>query len=91
MTREEIIDEMGEVRRDLAAFLESRDALQRRISEMDSRPKRRELFTEWAATQALMNVLVMAVTRCEGLLEDYRSALDRMDAPDNLVRFVRET
>lgn len=91
MTREEIIDEMVEVRRDLTAFLESRDALQRRISELDNKPKRRELFTEWAATQALMNVLIMAITRCEGLLEDYRSALDRMGPPDNLVRLVRET
>ena len=91
MTRTELIDEIAETRRDLEAFLEARDALQRRVSELDSKPQRQRFFTEWAATQALMNVLIMATARCEGLLEDYRHNLDRMETPDNLVRLVRET
>ena len=90
MTRAELIDEIRETRRDLSAFVEARDALQRRILELDGNPSRQRFFSEWAATQALMNVLIMATTRCEGLLEDYQKNLDQMETP-SVVRLVRET
>lgn len=91
MTRDDIIDEIRETRRDLSAFVEARDAIQRRIAELDGNPKRQEFFLSWAATQALMNVLILATTRCEGLLEDYQRNLMRMETPDNLVSIARET
>ena len=90
VTRDELIDEIQETRRDLSAFVEARDALQRRVLELDGNPRRQRFFTEWAATQALMNVLIMATTRCEGLLEDYQKNLDQMETP-RVVRLVRET
>ena len=90
MTREELIDEIRETRKDLSAFIEARDALQRRVLELDGNPQRQRFFSEWAAVQALMNVLIMATTRCEGLLEDYQKNLDQMGTP-NVVRLVRKT
>jgi hypothetical protein len=91
VTRKELIDEIRETRRDLRAFIEARDALQRRVREMDDDPCRQEFFTGWAATAALLNVIILATTRCEGLLEDYQKNLDQMETPDNVVRLVRET
>lgn len=91
MTRDDLIDEIRETYKDLSSFREARDAIQRRVVEMDGNPKRQEFFLSWAATQALMNVLILATTRCEGLLEDYQRNLMRMETPDNLVSIVRET
>lgn len=90
MTRDELVDEIRETRKDLRAFMEARDAVQRRVLELDINPQRQKFFVSWAATQALMNVLILATTRCEGLLEDYQENLDRMETP-NVVRLVRET
>jgi len=90
VTRDELVDEIRETRKDLRAFMEARDAVQRRVLELDINPQRQKFFVSWAATQALMNVLILATTRCEGLLEDYQENLDRMETP-NVVRLVRET
>lgn len=87
MKREEIVSELQATRRDLVAFKESRDALQRRINEMEGSP-RQETFVGWAATQVIMNGLVLATVRCEGLIEDYRKVLEELDAPDNIVQLV---
>lgn len=91
MTRDELVDEIRETRRDLQAFTEVRDAIQRRALELEDNPGRRKFFVEWAATQALLNVVILAMTRCEGLLEDYQKNLDQMETPNNVVRLVRET
>lgn len=90
MTRDELVDEIEETRRDLRAFTEARDIIQRRVLALDSNPSRQRFFVDWAATQALLNVFILATTRCEGLLEDYQKNLDRMETP-NVVRLVRET
>jgi hypothetical protein len=86
-TRTEIVDELREVGKDLQAFKKSRDAVQHRINEMEGTP-RQETFVNWAATQAILNTLIMTTTRCEGLIEDYRKVLESMDAPNNVVKLV---
>ena len=86
-TRTEIVDELREVEQDLRAYRQARDALQRRINEMEGTP-RQEIFLQWAVTQVVMNSLIIATVRCEGLIEDYRQVLETMDAPDNVVALV---
>lgn len=88
VSRQDILEEILQVQKDLDAFKRSRDAIQRRIQELEGSPHE-EKFVKWAATQAIMNVLILAVSRCEGLIEDYRTALEKMDAPDNVVQLVR--
>ena len=87
MERADVVDELREVAKDLRAFKESRDAIQRRINDMEGSP-RQDTFVQWAATQAILNTLIMATTRCEGLIEDYRKVLEELDAPDNVVELV---
>ena len=84
MERDAIITELREVERDLAAFSESRSVLHRRIQEMDGTP-RQEMFTSWAMMQILLNAYVLAIVRCEGLIQDYRKALEQLEVPNNVV------
>jgi precorrin-4 methylase len=86
--REDLVEEISRVLKDLATFKRSRDVIQARIQELEGSPHQ-EKFMKWAATQAIMNVLIMAIVRCEGLVEDYRTALEKMDAPNNVVQLVR--
>jgi hypothetical protein len=80
MKREDLIEEASNVSRDLTAFRECRDVLGRRMGEMESEdPKRLEDFEQWACTQVVMNGFVLAITRCEGLLEDYQNMLNQME------------
>lgn len=88
VSREDILEEIQQVQKDLLAFQRARDEIYRRMRELEG-STHLEKFSAWAATQAIMNVLIMATTRCEGLLEDYRKALEEMDAPDNVVRLMR--
>lgn len=87
MTRDELINEVREVERDHAAFIDARDVLYRRIREMDGTP-RQEMFTTWAVTQVILNSFILAIVRCEGLIQDYRKLLETMDAPDNVVQLT---
>jgi len=89
MTRDEILDEISCVERDLAAFRKSMDAIAERKLELESDSHRLALFMEWPATQALLNVQIMAITRCEGLLEDYRKLLEQTELPDNIVKLEK--
>lgn len=89
ITRDEIITELREVELDLAAFRSSKDAIQRRVNSLEGSP-RQDDFVHWAATQAALNVLIMAITRCEGLIEDYRRVLEGIDAPDNVLKLERK-
>lgn len=75
MNDAQILAEIGEVQADLGAFLRARDAIQRRIIELEETPGRHENFIKWAGTQAVMSVLIMCIVRCEGLIEDYTQAL----------------
>jgi len=89
MTRDEILDELEQVEGDLSAFRQAMDNINGRKMELESRPDRQKMFLEWPATQAIINVLVMAITRCEGLLEDYHKLLDELDIPDNVLKLER--
>lgn len=83
-TRNEIIAEMREVQKDLDAFNAARDAINNRYNELEG-TERQEKFGVWAGTQALLQVLVMVRARCEGLLDDYRTHLEKMEVVDNVV------
>lgn len=87
MTRDEIICQLRHTEKDLHAFKQAYDAIQRRIVELEDDPSQREFFVSWAATQASLNVLIMAITRCEGLIEDYKNNLE----PSPVLQMVRET
>ena len=88
MKRTEIIAEMREVELDLLAFKKSRDEIQRRINDMEGQ-LRQEKFIRWAATQAILNTMILAITRCEGLLEDYQKILETFSVPDNVLKLER--
>jgi hypothetical protein len=47
------------------------------------------MMRNWAAFGVIDNGLVLAVVRCEGLLEDYRRLLDQEELPDNVVRLEK--
>lgn len=85
MSRDEIIQELAEVRKDLRAYSEARDILHRRSMDQEGTP-RHEFFTEWAGFQATMNVFIMCIIRCQGLVEDYTKMLEDMKMPDNVVK-----
>jgi len=86
-TRDEIITEILEVEKDLKAIEESRDAIQRRIAQMSA--ERKESFLNWAVMQILLNGFVVAMVRCEGLIEDYNKVLQNIEA-QNVLQLVRE-
>lgn len=87
--RDSILKEAHHVEKDLVAFREARDVLGRRMGEMETDDvKRLEEFERWACTQVVMNGFVLAITRCEGLLEDYQKLLDQLDPPP-VVELVR--
>ena len=90
-TRDEILDELEEVHRDFRAFVVARDTVQARISEMDHLTERRKMFVDWPATQVVLNGLIIAIVRCEGLIEEYQRVLEQMDVPDNVVALARDT
>jgi len=88
--RGSILMEAHHVARDLSAFKEARDILGRRMGEMEADdPRRLEEFEGWAVTQIVMNGFIVAITRCEGLLEDYQKLLDQLE-PAPVLELVRE-
>jgi len=89
MTREDVMTEMLEVQKDLDAFCRAKNAIDRRIEEMEG-TERQKTFIQWAMSQVIINALIMARVRCEGLMEDYEKALDAMDVPDNVVHLVQD-
>jgi hypothetical protein len=89
MTRKELLARILEVEKDRKAFAESRTCIQERILELDGTPHG-EFLHEWAGTQALMNVFIMVITRCEGLLEDMNRALDSLPEDRPELRLIKE-
>jgi len=77
-TRAEVLKEMGEVRKDHTAFARAKDSIQERMLQLEHNKDRYEKFVRWPGTQATLNVLIMCIVRCEGLLEDYQEHLDRI-------------
>jgi hypothetical protein len=85
MTRDEIIVEMRFIEGDLNSFRQAMNAMSDRKTELAPYPDRQRSFLEWPATQAILNVLIMAISRCEGLLEDYKKLLEETKVPNNVV------
>jgi len=85
--RDEIITELREVEKDLFAFKRARDCIHSRVREMDS-AARQALMQDWPAFKVVENGLIMAIVRCEGLVEDYRALLDT-GSPDNVIQMER--
>ena len=62
MTRDEILAEMFQVKKDLDAFNNARDVMGRRMGEMELEdPSRLEDFEQWAVTQVVMNGFTLAL------------------------------
>jgi len=78
-SKEDILRELDEVQKDLQAFKEARDAIQRRSVELENDQSRQDKFVGWAVTQIVLNGLLLGIVKCEGLLDDYRTALERCE------------
>lgn len=89
MERDEVVEELAEVSKDLLAFKRCRDVLYTRLREMDQDPKRRDMLADWPVTKIVDNGLIMAIVRCEGLIEDYTKWLEQLDVPDNVLRLEK--
>lgn len=76
MNKVELLREANEVELDLAAFRRAYRAIHDRLEERRSSDQTH--FAEWPGTVASLNVLIMCMTRCEGLLEDFRSNLGQL-------------
>lgn len=90
MTRDDIIAEVRELERDLFAFKQARDVVHSRLREMEG-TERHALMSDWPAFCVIDNGLILAIVRCEGLLEDYRKLLDQEELPDNVLRLERKS
>jgi hypothetical protein len=89
VTRDEIIIELRELERDLYAFKAARDCVHIRLREQEDRPERQAMMKDWPAFGVIDNGLILAIVRCEGLLEDYRNLLDQEEIPDNVLRMEK--
>jgi hypothetical protein len=89
VTRDAVIDELREVEKDLFAFRASRDVVQARLREMEGWPERHAMMSDWPAFIVVDNSLIMAIVRCEGLLEDYQKLLDQEELPNNVLTMER--
>ena len=88
MTREEIIKEIRETKKDLDILKKSRDLIHGRLLEQEGTPRYEESL-RWPLMQVLINTYIAAIVRCEGLVGDYTKLLQEMDAPDNVIRLER--
>jgi hypothetical protein len=79
VTKDQILKELEETRRDLQAFKEAYDVFQRRFIDLDQDPERKERLNGWAVVQIIMNGLILGIVKCEGLIEDYQKALEQQD------------
>jgi hypothetical protein len=77
VSRASVLEEMEEVRKDHLAFARAKDSIQERMLQLENNKDRHERFVRWPGTQAALNVLIMCIVRCEGLLEDYQTHLDQ--------------
>ncbi len=77
-----IREEIRCLEEDLLVFNQSRDVLQRYLVHLESNPERREKFVSWAVFHIIWNGFVLAVAKCEGMLADYRTALEKLEESD---------
>jgi len=71
--------------KDLNAFSTAFDTIHLRLREREQEGTVED-FADWPGTKATLNVLIMCRTRCEGLMEDLRKALDEMPHELALVK-----
>lgn len=90
MTRDEIISEIREIDQDLLTFKKARDILGLRLLELEGNPERHSMMMDWPVFKLVDNSLIVAVVRCEGLLEDYGKLLDQEEIPDNVIKLERK-
>lgn len=80
ISRREVELLIDDTSRDLAAFSGAFDKIMARVHEREAEDKLED-FADWPGTKAALNVLIMARTRCEGLLQDFRNYLEKMPRP----------
>jgi len=85
VTHDDIIVEVRELEHDLFAFKQARDVIHSRLREMEGTP-RHDVMADWPAFNVIDSGLILAIVRCEGLLEDYRKLLDQEELPDNVLK-----
>ena len=88
MTRDELIIEIRETNKDLAALKRSRDLIHTRLREQEGTSRYEETI-RWPLMQVLINTYIAAIVRCEGLIEDYKRLLQEMEAPNNVVQLEK--
>jgi hypothetical protein len=88
VTRDELIIEIRETNKDLAALRRSRDQIHARLREQEGTPRYEETV-RWPLIQVLINTYIAAIVRCEGLIEDYKKLLQEMEAPNNVVQLEK--
>ena len=71
-------------------FRQAMNVMSERKMELEAHPSRLQAFMDWPGTQAVLNVLIMVISRCEGLLEDYRGLLAKQDVPDNVIPWRKQ-
>jgi hypothetical protein len=76
-SRKELLEKIQEVEKDRRAFADASSRIHERINEIEGTPHA-EFLHEWAGTQAALNVLIMVITRCEGVIEDMKANLDKL-------------
>jgi len=87
--RDILIKQLRNAERDLLAFKRAYDAVYGRYIELEDDPIYQKDFYDWPGFQATINVLMMTITRCEGLTEDYRRLLDELDTTAPVIELVR--
>lgn len=88
-SRQELAKEIEVNKEDLKAFSEAYARIRQRLVELEGGPHY-EFLLEWAGTQAVMNSLVMAITRIEGLIEDMQANLEKLPVERPALRLCNE-
>jgi hypothetical protein len=81
VTDSDIREMIRKYRRDLLAFQQAKATIQRRTLELESDAEHHDMFVNWAATQVVVNGLVMCISRLMGMIEDLENNLKSRNAP----------
>jgi hypothetical protein len=80
---DQIVDEIRALEKDLLALNQSRHVLLQRIRTLESEGDavRVDMFSKWPPYQVIENGFIIAIVRCEGLIDDYREMLKSLEPP----------